>query len=465
MLLYRRHRATEKATLPDLVNMKEASERLSQVIQLETISVQKQEQFKESPFLEIHHVLERMFPLTHQNLKREIIQSYSLLFTWPGENSDLEPVMFTSHLDVVPVEPGTQEKWKYPPFSGKIADGFIWGRGAMDVKGGVMAILEAVEGLLERGFTPDRTVILAFGHDEEIDGIHGACQISRILKDRGVKLKFLLDEGTPVVENAIPGLKKPVALVSVAEKGYLSLRLTAKGEGGHSSVPRGMTSIAKLGKALYVVEKYAVKARMDTLMKKTMESIGPNMSFPYRLIMANLWLFKWLVKKKLETIPATKATLGTTVASTLFQAGIKENVLPAHASAVINFRIHPNDSVNGILNKMEKLLRPLDVEIEALDGSINPSPVSETEGKTYELLQKAIETVFPEAVMVPALMVGATDARHYQPLSDHVYRFTPLRTTEDDLDRVHGTNERISVENYREMICFYDTLISASAQK
>ncbi len=462
-LRYTRHHGKKNDNIPTGINIDKAARRLSEAIRFETISTQSIEDFNRDAFKNMHLFLAAEFPLLHKYLRKEIVNEYSLIYTWPGVNPSLDPIMLTCHIDVVPVEPGTEDDWKHPPFEGKISEGFIWGRGAMDVQGGVLAIMEAVEHLLKSDYRPDRTVILGFGHDEEVDGDKGACAIGKILKKRNIRLDYLLDEGTPIVHDVLPELPNPVALVAVAEKGYLSLELSTRTEGGHSSVPQGLTSIAVLSEAIHKLENNPVKGQVNGLVKKTMEAIGPQMPFLYRIVMANLWLFRSLVKSELARMPATKAAMSTTIATTIFESGIKENVLPTQARAIVNFRIHPNDSIASIKQHVVKTINDPNVEIRELHGSINPSRVSNVEDQAYKMLRNTIKQVFPEVVVAPTLMVGATDARHYLELTDNIYRFIPLRAVESDLDRVHGTNERLSKNNYREMIYFYLQLIKNTA--
>ncbi len=462
-LRYTRHHGEKNRNVPGDFDIDEAAERLSEAISYETVSTQGLDDFNKDAFLNMHRFLEKSFPNIHQTLKKEVINKYSLLYTWQGKYPHLKPVMFTCHIDVVPIEPGTEKDWKHPPFEGIISEGYIWGRGAMDVQGGVLSILEAAEHLIETGFEPDRTIYLGFGHDEEVDGHHGAFAIGKLLQEREVELEFLLDEGTPIVHNILPDLPNPVALVAVAEKGYLSLELSTVAEGGHSSVPQGLTSIAVLSEAIHKLENNPIRGKVDGLVKRTMEAIGPQMPLPYRIIMANLWLFRGLVKRELDRMPATKAAMSTTIATTIFESGIKENVLPTQARAIVNFRIHPNDSIESVIKHVRKAINDPRIEINELSGSINPSHVSDVEQPAFKLLRKTIKNVFPEVVVAPTLMVGATDARHYSALTSNIYRFLPLRADESDLDRVHGTNERLSKHNYHEMIFFYTKLIKRAA--
>ncbi|AXJ02302.1 carboxypeptidase PM20D1 [Cyclonatronum proteinivorum] len=441
------------------VNLDEATQRLSRAIQFKTVSQQDASMIDGDEFHKMHRFLAKAFPLVHEKLSRETVNHYSLLYRWEGKNPDLKPIMLTCHLDVVPVEPGTEADWDHPPFAGAITDEHIYGRGTMDVQSGVMAILEATEALLQQGYEPERTVYLGFGHDEEIDGEFGASEIGKLLQERGIEMEFLLDEGLPVVEELIEGIKSPVALVAVAEKGYLSLELSLTAEGGHSSVPQGTTSIARLGKALHRLENTPLPAKFDAHLTATFEAIGTGMPFYLRFVMANLWLFKGLLRRFLATIPATNAAIRTTTATTIFESGVKENLIPTLARAVVNFRIHPNDSVESVIAHVKKAIGDDAIKVEKLFGHIEPSPVSSITNTPYRQLSRAIREIFPEVAVAPSLMVGATDARHYTGISRNIYRFFPLRAEQSDLDRVHGTNERLSIQNYGEMIQFYARVI------
>jgi len=445
--------------------IEDAVHRLSKAIQYETISNQNPEDFQGNEFTRMHAFLKQEFPMIHKHLHREIINHYSLLYTWKGSQPDLKPMMLTCHLDVVPIEPGTESDWDHPPFQGKVTDTHIYGRGTMDVQSGVLGILEAVENLLMRGYTPDRTIYLGFGHDEEIDGEFGAQEIARILHDRGIELEFLLDEGLPVVEQLFTGLSTPVAFVAVAEKGYLSLELTCEANGGHSSIPQGLTAIAQLSNAIYKLEQNPMPAKVDKLVKSSLVGMIPGLSYPFRFVFANIWFFQLMLKRILTGRPETDATLRTTTATTIFESGVKENLIPTIAKAVVNFRIHPNDTVEDVISHVERTINDPSIVLRKLNGYINPSSISDPNCEHYQILADSIRQTFPGVSVSPSLMIGATDARHYSELTPNIYRFFPLRANQDDLDRVHGTNERISIDNYKEIIQFYARFIlNASAE-
>lgn len=441
------------------LDVQSAAEKLGSAITFKTVSSQNASEVDDEQFKKEHQFIEDSFPLIHQHLKREVINGCSLLYTWKGRDASKKPVMLTSHLDVVPVEKGTEEKWDHPPFSGVIDDGYVYGRGAMDVQCGVMGILESVEWLLRNGYQPERTIYLGFGHDEEVDGDNGAYAISQILEERGVELDFLLDEGLPIAHDIFEGIKNPIALVAISEKGFMSVSLEANAAGGHSSVPQGKTSIAILSEAIEKLENKPMPARLDGVARYTFETMAPSLPFGFRFVIANFWLFKPLINKQLSKIPAVNATMRTTTATTIFDAGVKENVLPTRAKAIINFRIHPNDDIDAVMDHVKKVVNDDRISINLLPGYINPSPVSDIKHPNYKTLEKSIHQIFTDVTVSPSLMVGATDARHFTNLTDNVYRFLPLRADESDLDRVHGTNERISVKNYGEMISFYIQLL------
>jgi len=441
-----------------------AAERLAGALRFATVSSQDGEQIDVAAFLGLRTYLEQTFPLVHARLQRELVGDHSLLFTWSGSDASLPPLLLLAHLDVVPVEPGTEAAWEHAPFSGAIAGGFVWGRGTLDDKAGVLGILEAVEILLALDVRPRRTVVLAFGHDEEAGGVRGARAIAERLAAAGLRFEMILDEGLAIVEGIIPGVDPPVALIGVAEKGYASVRLVAEASGGHSSLPPRDTAIGLLSRAVARLEAHPMPARFEGVPEAFFSALAPELPFGRRLVMANLWLFGPIVRHALTAVPATAALLRTTTAPTLLRAGVKENVLPQRAEAVVNFRIRPGDSVAGVVEHVRGTLRDSRVTA-SLDGthSSEPSPVSSTATAGFDAIASAVREVEPRALVAPSLVLGATDARHYQALSPAVYRFLPVLLKPDDLARVHGTNERVAVEDYRRAVRFYVQLLRRAA--
>lgn len=445
------------------VDARAAAERLSGAIRFPTISHEDAARVEDAAFRGLHRYLEQSFPRVHSALKREVVAGYSLLYTWQGTNPQLPPILLMSHTDVVPVEPGTEKGWTHPPFSGRIVGGHVWGRGAMDDKAGVMGLLEAVELLLSKGFRPERTVYLAFGHDEEVGGSKGAAALAAALGQRGVRPDFILDEGGIIAEGMVPGVEPPVALISTAEKGYVSVELVAAAEGGHSSMPPRTTAIGKLAEAIRRLEENPMPARIDGATRRSFEYLAPEMPFGPRMFLANLWLFGPLAERQFAGDPAANARIRTTTAATVFQGGVKENVLPSRARAVVNFRILPGDTIEDVLRHVRETVGP-EIKV-AVTGSFptEPSPESDVRSPEFGLLQRTIAQVFPGMLVAPSLLSGGTDTKHYRKLSQNVYRFLPVRITEKDLASIHGTNEKIAVESYGEAVRFYAQLLRNGA--
>ncbi len=368
------------------------------------------------------------------------------------------------HMDVVPVEPGTEGQWTQPPFEGRNADGYVWGRGALDDKASVVGLLEAVEQLLREGYQPRRTIYLAFGHDEEQGGPAGAPAIAALLGTRHVELEYVLDEGGAITDGILRGMSRPVAVLGTAEKGFVSVELTVAGTGGHSSAPPPQTAIGILSAAVGRLEAQQMPAQLKGVTEQMFAYVGPEMNFLPRVLLANMWLTRPLVVRQLQAAPHTNALLRTTTAATIFEGGVKDNVLPSRARAVVNFRILPGDTVAGVLEHVRRTIADERVQVEVLKTTTvsEPSPVSGTDTPGYRVIERTIRELFPTVVVTPALVIGATDARHYTKLSPNVYRFLPAWLRPADLERIHGTNERISVENLAQFVKFYRQLIRNS---
>ncbi len=447
---------------PDIsIDRQRAAQRLSRAVRLKTVSHQDTAQTDTAAFRALHELLREMFPMTHRHLKREVVNNLSLLYTWQGSRGGIKPIMLLAHLDVAPVADGTLNDWTHPPFEGQIADGFVWGRGTMDNKLGVMGILEAVEALMAEGFEPERTIYLAFGHDEEVGGgKQGASKIADLLKSRHVSAEWILDEGGLILSGAMPGLDRPVALPGIAEKGYVTLELSVQTAGGHSSMPPARTAIGILANAVANLEQNPFPASYDGIPANMFAYIAPEMPFGMKFLFSNSWLLSPLIKSQLQKVPSMNAMLRTTIAPTVIQAGIKENVLPQKARALVNFRIYPGDTLDDVLSHVKKAVDDPAVRIEPTHrGHNDASPVTDTDSEHFRNLQKTIHQVFPDAIVAPFLMVAGTDTKNYTGLSDNIFRFLPLRVTNEDLKRIHGTNERVDSEDYEKLIQFYAQVI------
>lgn len=444
---------------PVAVDAQAAANRLAAAVRIPTVTVEPGKVVEPEQFLKLHQHLIDSFPKLHAALEREVIGGYSLLYTWRGRDPQAPAVLLMAHQDVVPIAPGTEKEWQVEPFSGEIRDGFVWGRGAWDDKGSLMAILEAVERLVSDGFTPARTIHLAFGHDEEAGGGQGAVKIAERLRERRTRLSMVLDEGMLITEGMIDGLAAPAAIVGVAEKGTLTLKLTATAVPGHSSMPSNQTAIGALARAVARVEANPLPARLSGLPREMFETLAPEMSGMNRLLLSNLWLFEPAVRSVLQKQANTNAVLRTTTAATVLSAGNKANVLPGEATALFNFRLLPGDTIAGVIAHVTAAVADPAISIEALPGSSEPSRVSASQSAGYQAIARTLRELDPALVVAPGLMIAATDSRHFDGLADTVFKFMPVRARAEDLARFHGTNERMSVANYVQIIQFYHRLI------
>ncbi len=403
------------------------------------------------------------YPRVHASLQRELVNGRSVLYTWPGSNASLAPVLFMGHYDVVPVEPGTEPKWEQPPFSGAVQGGFVWGRGTIDDKITVIALLESAELLLADGFRPQRTIYLAFGHDEELGGRDGAAHIAQLLGSRGVRLDAVIDEGGLIMNGAALGLPRPVAVVGIAEKGMVSIELAASGSGGHSSMPPPRTNVGVIASAVDRVQNNPFPARVQGATAELFRWIAPELPFGKRVVMSNLWLFAPLVKAQSKGSNSLNAMLRTTTAPTIIHGGVKDNVIPSEAKAVVNFRILPGDTADSVLAHVKSAVAGDPVKLQSRMPQ-NPSGVSDPSAPQFRTLQRTISSVYRDVVVAPYLMVGASDSRHFASLTANTYRFVPMHLAESDLTRFHGLNERISVDAYFDAIRFFRILMTNTAK-
>lgn len=434
-----------------------AAQRLSAALQLRTIW--SATDANAASFEAMRQLIQTSYPGVHATLTRQIIGKHALLYTWPGTDPKAKPIALLAHQDVVSVAPGTQGDWQVPPFSGAIQDGFIWGRGAWDDKSSVMAILEAVESLVKAGFKPRQTVYLLFNADEEVGGQEGAGQVARMWREQGIQLDFLLDEGMVIAHGMVPGVRAPVALVGMAQKGYLTLELTAKGQPGHSSQPPRRHAVGVLAEALQRLDAHPMPARLEGLPRDTLEAVAAHADGPMRVVLSNLWLTRPLVERELAKTPASDAMLRTTAVPTILKAGELENVVPGLATALVNYRLLPGDTSQAVIRHVQQVLAGLDVSVVPQPESEEASPVASTGSKAYQALARSLRELQPGTVVAPGLLIGGTDAIHFVDLAETILRFRPIHATAEDLPRIHGTNERIGVAQYAQMIQFYERLL------
>ncbi|MBW1881136.1 MAG: M20/M25/M40 family metallo-hydrolase, partial [Deltaproteobacteria bacterium] len=442
-----RSNQVEVSPEPEVVSAAFAAQHLSEALSFRTISHEDLADFDPAPFAAFQEWLAGTYPRMHAALERETFGTYAqqgpyglhaLLYTWRGTDPALDPVLFIAHQDVVPVEPGTEGDWEAPPFSGaRVEDtghgpggvqkrSYVVGRGAIDMKLDFVGLCEGVEALLAQGWTPRRTLLFAFGHDEEVGGRDGNLLIAQALQERGVTLHWILDEGMIIADGMVPGLASPAALVAIAEKGYVSVELVARDEGGHSSMPPPHTAVGRVARAVTRLEENPLPAGLDGPAGEMFARLGPEMTMPMRIVFANRWLFAPIVLGQLTGKPSTNATVRTTTAATMFEGSEQDNVLPQRARAVVNFRIHPRDSVATVLEHVETVIDDPLVEVRRYgDAASEPSPVSRVDGPGYAAIERSIRAAFPEVIVAPSLLVGASDSRHYTAVARDVYRFNP----------------------------------------
>ncbi|MCK7595019.1 M20/M25/M40 family metallo-hydrolase [Pseudomarimonas salicorniae] len=455
----------EVASYRPVLDEQAALARLSAALRIRTLSASAEAESL-APFLALHDLISEGFPRVHGAMEREVVNGGALLFRLPGREH-CPALLLAAHQDVVPVEPGSEDSWRHPPWSGALAEGAVWGRGAIDDKGSMMAILEAVEALLAEGFRPRCPLLLAFGHDEETGGQRGAAEIARLLAERSVEVEAVLDEGGAITTGLVPGTDLPLASVGVAEKGYLSLRLTASGEGGHSSMPPHPTVVGRLAQAIARLEAERPPPGLSAVHREMLARIAPHVDLAARVPLANLWLFEPMVVAQLAGSPTTDATLRTTTAPTQLRAGVKDNILPRQAEAVVNFRIQPGDSVVAVTRRVRQLVEPFAIEVAQVEGFAgDPVDPADWNDPLFAAIERSLLATGDGPMLVaPYVTSGATDARHYAVLTPRLYRFSPVQLDAELMASFHGSNERMPVAEYARMQRFYRHLLATYAER
>ena len=436
---------------------------LSQAVRFATISNQPPAPIDPAPFDGFVAWLAATYPEVHQGLSREILGNRTVLYKWAGKDSAAKPAMLAAHYDVVPVIPGTEGAWKHPPFAGDIAEGYVWGRGTLDDKGAVITILEAVTYLLKQGYKPQQTIYLSFDHKEELVDDTGAAAVVAHLKAQNIRLAWSLDEGSFVLDGIVPGLPQPVASINVTEKGYLTLNLTAHAAGGHSSMPPRETAVGILARAIVALEQAPLPGGLNGVSGEMFSGLARHMSFGKRVLFANQWLFGALIERELAKSPASNAMLRTTTAPTMLSGSVKENVLPIEATATVNFRLHPRDTPERVIDYVKNTIADDRVSIRMLLG-YGASRVAAVDSPAFRAMANAVRQVYGDAVVAPGITIAGTDSRYYETVADNAYRFNPMMISAQDLAGFHGTNERLSLENLVRATRFYIELIKSDVR-
>jgi len=435
-------------------------DRFSRALQIPTISYDDTSKLDHLAFQAFHQHLAQSFPLVYAKTQLTKFDEYSIVFYLKGQNPQLKPALFMGHMDVVPVDEQTKDQWLQPPFGGKVVDGVIWGRGAIDDKVSVLALMESLEWYLSHDNAPQRDIYFAFGHDEEVGG-EGAKAIANYFAEQNIQFEFILDEGGVITDGIIPGTTHPIGLVGVAEKGFVNFRLTVKGEGGHSSQPPAHTAAGILASAIVNVENNPFDARLE-FFDLMFDNIGYSMPLAQRLPLANLWLFEPVVLSTLLKSPSSAASARTTTAVTMLQGSTKSNVLPTIATAVVNFRILPGDTIDSIQAHLERVIDDSRVALST-ELANEASAVSPTDNIGFKLIESSIRRLDNNVLVTPYLVLGATDSRHFQGLSDNIYRFMMVSLNPTTLKQFHGLNEQIPVKDYLNAIQFYYAMLEQTA--
>ena len=428
-----------------LIDEIRAIENLAESIKFQTISYQEKEKFPQEEFNYFIEWAAKTYPEFHQALTLEKL-GHSLLFKWKGSDVTLSPILFEGHYDVVPIIPGTEDLWDEMPFSGTISNNRIWGRGALDDKSGVIGLMEAATYLIKNNFQPTRTVYFGFGHDEEIGG-GGAALITEKLREQGIQLHWSLGEGSFVNRGFFPGVDKLIAPINVAEKGIMNLLIVAKADGGHSSTPPSRTAVTLLAEALMKLEKEPLPGSLEGLSAVMFDEVSKHMPFSYRFLFANRWLFGGIIESQMSSSPVINAMIRTTTAPTMLNGSIKSNVLPIEASALINFRLHPRDTIESVTDHVRRVVDSEDVEVRSL-GGMEASGISSWNSPGFEIVATSLNKVYGDVISVPGLMIAASDTRHYSKIADNSFRFNPFSIVPEDMTGFHGTNESIDIDSF-----------------
>jgi len=440
-----------------------AVERLSRAIRCNTVNYADHSLTDFTGFDQLQNIMRSEYPNVMQNGTFELI-GHSVLITIPGSDASLRPCLYMSHQDVVPVVKGTENDWTHGAFSGDIADGYIWGRGTLDIKNQVFAILEAAEYLLSHGQSFRRTAYLAFGDDEETLN-RGALDIANTLQSRGVTLDFLLDEGGGKIESGeLYGAPNAViSQINIMEKGYADLELSVKSIGGHSSNPFGGTSLAQLSTAIAQVVSAPFRAKLSPALKGTFEALRPYVTEePLVSLLENIDENAEAIVQYCLNTKKLFPLVTTTIAPTMIEGGSAAcNVMPQNMRAVINFRIAEGDTAQQVYDHCREAVTSEAVELRFLQAN-DPSATARIDGFGYAALKTCLEHFYPELIFIPSMTVGGTDAHQYEAICDTCLRCSPFMSeTADVITGVHGTNERIAIRSYiqgiRALICMMET--------
>ncbi|NLC04799.1 MAG: M20/M25/M40 family metallo-hydrolase [Tissierellia bacterium] len=441
-----------------MFDLENAVENLSQAIQFKTISYADYDRVDYKIYDEFLDFLKNSYPNVHRVCKLEMLNEYCPVYILESETKGKKPILLLGHYDVVPVGKTNEAHWEEEPFSGAVKDGFIWGRGTLDDKNQVIAVMEAIEHTISEDIKFDRDIYMVFGFDEEVGGKRGAEKAAEVFKERNIQFECVLDEGGAIITDMLEGLTAPLALVGTAEKGSNNIRITVKGKDGHSSMPPMNTAVGTLAKLITNVEKTPMPARLISPVKDMFQTMAPYVTGKSFILKNTERLFPF-IQSTLAKDATTNSLIRTTIAFTMIEGSQAANVLPKTASAIANVRVLQGDSLESAIEHIRKVNPNIEFEVEKLLVE-EPSEISNVDADSYKILTQTINKIYPEAVALPYLMVGGTDSRKYFHLCENIYRFSAVILSKTDFDTIHSNNEKISIQNFSNMIKFYIEFLS-----
>ena len=443
-------RAVTPDSSPVEVDGAGAAERLAQLVRIPTVSDYDESKVDDAQFETFRETLRAMYPAVHETCAPVLCGKTGLLYHWKGKSADA-PTVLMAHYDVVPVE---ADKWAHPPFCGEVFDGELWGRGTLDTKITLLGILEAAEALLKQGFVPERDVYFAFGGDEEVNG-HGAKDVIAELRRRGVKPGMVLDEGGAVVDGVFPGVKEPIAVVGIGEKGMMNVRLRAASAGGHASHPERPSALGMVCRAAADCESHPFPAHLKKPAREMLATLAPHTPFGLRVVLANLWCFGPVLCAAAEKLGSElNAMLRTTAAFTMARGSKQINVLPAEAEVGVNLRLLNTETPDEAAAYLRRVIKNdrVTVDVEYAEPA---SPYASTDTEHWDKLASAAAGTWKGCLVSPYLMIACSDSRHYAGYCDDVYKFSAMHLTGEQRGLIHNHNERIPVSEIAKTVEFF----------
>lgn len=439
------------------ITVNEAVSRFQQLIRVKTVSV-KNGDFDKEEFSKFLPLLKSLYPDAFGVLEAELINEFGILLSWKGKTSE-KPLVLMAHHDVVSDE---AQEWTHPAFEAEIHDGYVWGRGTIDTKCIIAAILEGINNLVKEGFVPERDIYFASSNCEEIGG-DTMPKIVDTFIERGIKPGFVLDEGGAIMSNLPMGIKTPFAMIALSEKGWATLKLTAKAKNaahGAKATSSGdkVSAPVKLVRALAKLDSSPSKATITPALEGMLQSFAPYVSGPLNKVFENVAYLKPIIKKAMESNADTAAMIRSAIIINGYEATpTATGATPETATATVKVRIAPQDSLEEIVSHIKKVVGK-DVSVEITERS-DPPKISDYKTASFDYIKETVQKIFPDVGVSPFILNAGTDSRHFAKICDEIYRFGAFRLNDDLFSTVHSANERIPVEDYLKMIDFYTELM------